>query len=57
MDIIDYVNIDLADSTVLTGYNDSGKSTINKIIYSLYKGINYEKENLKKDIIGYIFFR
>lgn len=52
--IVKQSDIELDGLTVITGYNDSGKSTVGKALYSLYHGMNFYQENLKQDSVDYI---
>lgn len=38
--MIEEANLNLSNLTIVAGENDTGKSTIGKILYSLIKGIN-----------------
>lgn len=40
--------------TVITGYNDSGKSTVGKALYSLYHGINVYQDKILDDSVDYV---
>ena len=40
--------------TVITGYNDSGKSTVGKALYSLYHGINIYQDKILDDSVDYV---
>lgn len=51
--IIKKADIQLNGMTVITGYNDSGKSTLGKALYSYYYGKNSYLKNLHKDAIEY----
>lgn len=53
--IIQNAEIELNGLTVITGYNDSGKSTIGKIVFSIIKSIqSYQfayKVNIGEEIV------
>ena len=51
--IIKKADIQLNGMTVITGYNDSGKSTLGKALYSYYYGKNSYLKNLHKDAVKY----
>jgi len=60
--IVEYANIELKGLTVLTGLNDTGKSYINKTIFSVIKTVNeskeqsvYEKDEQIRNLIGPIY--
>lgn len=40
--------------TVITGYNDSGKSTVGKALYSLYHGMNVYQDKILDDSVEYV---
>jgi len=40
--------------SVITGYNDSGKSTVGKAMYSLYHGINVYQDKILNDSVDYV---
>lgn len=40
--------------SVITGYNDSGKSTVGKALYSLYHGINVYQDKILDDSVDYV---
>lgn len=46
-------NVDLNTITVIAGKNNSGKSTVGRILYSVYKGIKDEKDLGEKIISEY----
>lgn len=47
--IIKKANITIDGLTVIAGYNDTGKSTIGKILFSIIKSISRYKEDLEED--------
>lgn len=46
---INNANIELGSLSVIAGENDTGKSTIGKILFSLVKGISRYREDLEED--------
>lgn len=52
--IIERAIISLNGLTIITGYNNTGKSTIRKILYNLFNGIeiNFHQENIQRKIQG-----
>ncbi len=46
--IIETANIKLNGLTVLTGENDTGKTTIGKILFTIYFGFNDFMKNMEK---------
>lgn len=47
--IIKKANITIDGLTVIAGYNDTGKSTIGKVLFSIIKSISRYKEDLEED--------
>ena len=47
--LIDNSNIELSGLTVIAGKNDTGKSTIGKLVFSIVKSISRYKEDLEED--------
>ena len=47
--IIKEADIELNGLSVIAGYNDTGKSTIGKTIFSIIKSVNRYKEDLEED--------
>lgn len=47
--LINDSNIELSGLTIIAGKNDSGKSTIGKLIFSIVKSISRYKEDLEED--------
>lgn len=48
VEIIESANIKLDGLTILTGENDTGKTTIAKILFSIYSGFNDLMKNMEE---------
>ena len=52
--ILGKVSVKLDGLTVITGFNDSGKSTVGKALYGLYHGMNFYQGSIERDRVGYL---
>lgn len=53
--LIKEADIQLDGLTVITGMNDSGKSTVGKTLFSLYHGMNFYEQEINYAAIEYLF--
>ena len=53
--ILEKANVILDGMTVITGFNDSGKSTVGKALYGLYHGMNFYQDSIERDRASYLF--
>lgn len=52
--ILEKANVTLDGMTVITGLNDSGKSTVGKALYGLYHGMNFYQDSIERDRASYL---
>lgn len=52
--VIKKAEILLDGLSVITGFNDSGKSTVGKALYSLYHGMNFYQQSIEIDLLEYL---
>lgn len=52
--IIEKASVKLDGVTVITGLNDSGKSTVGKALYGLFHGMNFYQDSIDRDRVDYL---
>lgn len=52
--ILKSASVRLDGLTVITGLNDSGKSTVGKTLYGLFHGMNFYQDSIDRDRVGYL---